>query len=491
MVTMKPVQSGIKPGYPDKIRDRLKFLEELNQDLMGMIENSYDAMCIADGEGKILLLNPAFERVMGFKNMELMGRKIPEIVQEGLTDTAATIRVIETGKEETVLINTITGKQVLSTGRPVYKNGKIQRIYCNLRDVTDLNHLREQFELSKKLVSKYLIELNELKKLQTSQKELVTRNIEMKQLVDFAYHMAQVDSPVLILGESGVGKDMIARILHEASPRSITGEFVKINCGAIPEPLLESELFGYEPGAFTGARKEGKIGYFEVANKGTLFLDEIGDLSKALQVKLLGVLQDQKVYRIGGTSPKEVDVRIIAATNRDLEKMIKEGLFREDLYYRLSVVPITIPALRSRKDDIPFLLVHFIKKFNQKYGKELHISNDVMDILSSYSWPGNVRELSNLVERLVLTTNESTVLPEHLPGKYLTGEENFRQIDFKVKNKLLSLKEEVERFELRLVKQVLSDCAKQEEAACKLGISLASLTRRIKKLKQVKNDDHL
>ncbi|MDZ7696315.1 MAG: sigma 54-interacting transcriptional regulator [Deltaproteobacteria bacterium] len=320
-----------------------------------MMENSYDAMCIADGTGRILLLNPAFEKVMGFKNSEMIGRRIPDIVDEGLADTAATVKVLETGQEESVIINTIAGKQVLSTGRPVYdRDGNIFRIYCNLRDVTDLNHLRKQYHQSKKLASKYLKELNQLKKIQVMQSRFVTRNAKVRQIVSFAFRMAEVDSTVLILGESGVGKDLIARILHESSPRNEIGEFIKVNCGAIPEDLLESEIFGYEPGAFTGAKKEGKIGYFELAHKGSLFLDEIGDLPKNLQVKLLGAIQDHKITRVGGTKEKEVDVRIVAATNRDLEKMILKGEFREDLYYRLSVIPITIPSLRERKTIFPF-----------------------------------------------------------------------------------------------------------------------------------------
>jgi PAS domain S-box-containing protein len=475
----------IREGYSKNIQERLHQLEDLNRDLLGMVENSYDAMCIADGRGKILLLNPAFEKVMGFKNKEFIGKKIPNIVKEGLTDTAATVEVLKTGKEETVIINTITGKQVLSTGKPVYdKQGKIYRIYCNLRDVTDLNALGEQYEISQKLASKYLIELNELKKLQVSQKGFVTRNIKMRQILDFTYHIAQVDSPILILGESGVGKDVIARMLHDASPRNVTGEFVKINCGAIPDQLLESELFGYEPGAFTGARKEGKIGYFEVAHKGTLFLDEIGDLSKGLQVKLLSAIQDQKIYRIGGTTPKAIDVRIIAATNRDLDKMIKVKEFREDLYYRLSVIPITIPPLRDRREDIPFLLTHFLEYFNTKYKKTLQMDARTMDILNKYHWPGNVRELSNLVERLVLSIKNQMITAKTLPEKY-TNSDPEKPPDHDPESlhppETISLKEATEKYELKVINKIISESKNQIEAAFKLGISLSSLTRKIRK----------
>lgn len=271
---------------------------------------------------------------------------------------------------------------------------------------------------------------------------------------------------------------LVARIVHEASPRAETGTFVKINCGAIPGDLLESELFGYDGGAFTGAGKDGKPGYFEIADNGTLLLDEIGDLPLKLQVKILSVLQDQEVTRLGGTRPKKVDVRIIAATNRDLETMVATGAFREDLFYRLNVVPLFIPALRERREDIPFLLVHYLDVYNRKYGLYVRMSKDVIDSLCAYRWPGNVRELANLVERLAVTTNEQVLLPEHLPARYAceAGQE-----DGIVHG---SLRQEVERFELGLIKKTLDGSTTLEEAAVKLGISLSTLTRRIRMLKK-------
>ena len=292
--------------------------------------------------------------------------------------------------------------------------------------------------------------------------------------------MAQADSTILILGESGVGKDLIARMIHDASPRNESGEFVKIECGAIPEQLLESELFGYEPGAFTGARKEGKVGYLEIANKGTFFLDEIGDLPKRLQVKLLGTIQDQQIRRVGGTEQTKIDVRIIAATNRDLEQMMLAGEFREDLYYRISVIPIIIPPLRERRDDIPFLLAHYLHHFNTKYDKDVSISNEVLDILSEYDWHGNVRELCNLVERVVLSAQKTLVTISALPEKYKRENVN---VDVNVKEfSFSSLKDEVQRYELQLVKGVLSQDSSLEEAASRLKISISSLIRRKRRI---------
>ena len=416
------MKTSTEKSHKEKISQlaaKIEELENLNRELMGMIDNSYDAMAIVDDETRLIKVNPAFERVMGFSGVQ--GRKIRDLVTEGYSDTAASIKVLETGKTQSVIINTKTGKQVLSTGIPVFdKNGDVTRIYCNLRDVTELNALKEKYEESQKLISKYLLELHEVKKLQTLQFDVIAKSRQMKQIMEAAYRLAHFDTTVLILGESGVGKDLVARIIHEASSRKETGVFVKINCGAIPAELLESELFGYKGGAFTGASKEGKAGYFEIADRGTLFLDEIGDLPLRLQVKLLAVIQDQEITRVGDVHSKKVDVRIIAATNQDLESMVQKGKFREDLFYRLNVVPVFIPPLRERKEEIPFLFAHFLSEYNKKYKTHMRLSKEAVDILSVYRWPGNVRELANLIEHLIIVVNEPVLKPEHLPNKYVS-----------------------------------------------------------------------
>jgi len=305
----------------------------------------------------------------------------------------------------------------------------------------------------------------------------------MRKVIDLAYRVANVDSSVLLLGESGVGKDLIAKIIHKASPRNEAGLFLKINCGAIPENLLESELFGYETGAFTGANKEGKAGYFEFVNKGTLFLDEIGDLPKNMQVKLLNVIQDQKVTRVGGVKPKEIDVRILAATNKNLEEMVVRGLFREDLFYRLNVLPIMIPPLRERREDILFIIQHYADHFNKKYNLNVKFSKEAIEILSKYDWPGNVRELTNLVERLIIIAQETVITPEHIPTKYHLGCEQIT-LEYNYQSKTLS--NAMEEFENKFIAQMISRCGSREEAAVQLDISLSSLTRRIRRLKRSK-----
>ena len=475
---MKKSTEKSHKGKLSQLATKIDELENVNRELMGMIDNSYDAMAIVDNETRLIKVNPAFERVMGFSGVQ--GRKIRDLVTEGYSDTAASIKVLETGKTQSVIINTVSGKQVLSTGIPVFdKNGDIIRIYCNLRDVTELNSLKEKYEESQKLISKYLLELQEVKKLQTMQFSLIAKSHQMKQVMEAAYRLAHFDTTVLVLGESGVGKDLVARIIHEAGSRKETGVFVKINCGAIPAELLESELFGYKGGAFTGASKEGKAGYFEIADRGTLFLDEIGDLPLRLQVKLLAVIQDQEITRVGDVHSKKVDVRIIAATNQDLENMVRKGKFREDLFYRLNVVPVFIPPLRERKEEIPFLLAHFASEYNKKYKTHMRLSKEAVDILSVYRWPGNVRELANLIEHLIVVVNEPVLKPEHLPGKYLSepAGPGYDPLD---SPRLLS--EEVETLEAALIKKTLARCRTHEEAAHRLGISLSTLTRRLRKV---------
>lgn len=246
--------------------------------------------------------------------------------------------------------------------------------------------------------------------------KIIACSQEMKEIFSLVKHVASSSSTVLLLGESGVGKEVIAKMLHENSFRVKKDSFMKVNCGAIPQNLLESELFGYEQGAFTGAKTGGKIGVFELVDNGTLFLDEIGELPLDMQVKLLRVLQDQEIRRVGGTQTIKVNVRIIAATNRNLEKMVENGTFRADLYYRLNIVPFRIPPLRERKNDIIPLLRHFIAQFNEKYQYTKHLSKEAENQLLLYHYPGNVRELSNIVERLVLTCREDVIERYHLPS---------------------------------------------------------------------------
>jgi len=473
-------EGNIMPETVMELRQKIAQLEELNRDFVGLINNSYDAFTILDGEGTHLLASPALERLTGLKTTELVGRKMDDFRKELDLGLGASDRVIQTGERQTAMVNTRIGRQLLVTAVPVFDgDGRIFRIYCNLRDITELNELKEKFGQSQQLVTKYLVELHEVKQSWTMQSKFVACSKQMNRLLEMAYRLARVDASVLILGESGVGKDLIARIIHEASARAETGTFVKLNCGAIPAELLESELFGYVNGAFTGAHRNGKAGYFEIADKGTLLLDEIGDLPFHLQVKLLSALQDQEVTPLGGCKPKKVDVRIIAATNQDLEGKVNSGVFRKDLFYRLNVVPLYISPLRERTEDIPFLLLHFLGINNEKHDRQLRLSKDAVDALCAYEWPGNVRELANLVEYLVVTSDQDVISCEHIPERCLSKKQRHNRTSSSAR----PLRHEMRKYELALIEKTLAQSSSLGDAAQHLGISLSTLVRRKRVLK--------
>ncbi|MBO8143656.1 MAG: nif-specific transcriptional activator NifA [Thermodesulfobacterium sp.] len=315
----------------------------------------------------------------------------------------------------------------------------------------------------------------ELKK-RYSLRNVIGISDKMQEVFKTALKAAKTKATILLTGESGTGKELIAKAIHFESDRS-KGPFIAINCAAIPENLLEAELFGYEKGAFTGALIS-KPGKFELANGGTIFLDEIGDLPLHLQAKLLRVIQDKTFERIGGTKSIKVDIRIIAATNKDLEEMVKDGSFREDLYFRLNVIPIYLPPLRERKEDIPLLIDHFLKKFNEEYGKNINITKEAMEKLVNYSWPGNVRELENTIERLVILAEGNEITLNDLPF-YIRQEDDTRITCVKLKETLPS---QLELIEKKAIKEALKACNyNQTKAAKMLGLTKRQINYKIKK----------
>ncbi|MBC7344573.1 MAG: sigma 54-interacting transcriptional regulator, partial [Clostridia bacterium] len=307
--------------------------------------------------------------------------------------------------------------------------------------------------------------------------KIVGRNPQFVKALEMAARVVATDAPVLIQGESGVGKEVLARAIHESSPRA-QGPFVKINCAAIPDQLLESELFGYEEGAFTGARRGGKRGKLEVAHKGTLLLDEIGDMNLTMQAKLLRVLQEKEFERLGGNRPIKVDVRFIAATNRDLHQLILNKQFREDLYYRLNVMPITIPPLRERKDDIGMLTRHYLKQLGEKYGRILTCSSSTMDIFYSYSWPGNVRELQNVLEHATIMCPDNLIMPEHLPA-YLRNRLPATFLQERSSLNLKTLLAEIEEKAIRTALEIANN--NKTKAIALLGLSRRAFYQKLRK----------
>lgn len=289
-------------------------------------------------------------------------------------------------------------------------------------------------------------------------------------LNDLVERISEVDSTVLISGESGIGKELVAKTIHRLSARK-NKSFIAINCGAIPPTLMESELFGYEKGAFTGAARQGKQGLFEMAQNGTIFLDEISDLPLNTQVKILRVLQEREITRVGGTTSIPIDVRVIAATNVSLYDRVASGEFRKDLFYRLNVIPINIPPLRSHKEDIPVLINHFLHQFNTKFQKNMSVSPQALSKMMAYNWPGNVRELENFIERMVVLNGRSTIGLEDLPVE-------FQQVKI---TKINSLREAVEEFEKELISKALAECASVALAAQQLGVDRTTISKKMKK----------
>ncbi|WP_018133092.1 sigma 54-interacting transcriptional regulator [Effusibacillus pohliae] len=385
------------------MQQRLLEMKAAADELDAIFQNSYDAIYIVDENGITLKTNDAIERLTGIPKEYYIGKDLRYLEKRGIVQKSVSFEVMKQKKPVTVIQENALGKVLLITGSPVFnEQGEVIRIVTNLRDISELNRLRE--------------ELSQLRKFHAGDEPVVVVSKAMQKVVDLARRVANTDTTVLLLGESGVGKEVVARMIHRNSGRYEKGAFIKVNCGAIPPELLESELFGYESGAFTGAKKDGKPGMFELAHEGTLFLDEIGELPLHLQVKLLRVLQDQEFHRVGGVKPIKVNVRIIAATNRDLKKMVADGTFREDLYYRLHVVPIEIPPLRKRQADILPLIRFYLDKFNRKYQSAKTMSSETLQILQRYRWPGNIRELANLIERLLVTIPSHEIRPEHLPN---------------------------------------------------------------------------
>ncbi|SFG80742.1 regulatory protein, Fis family [Desulfotomaculum arcticum] len=310
---------------------------------------------------------------------------------------------------------------------------------------------------------------------------IIAQSVEMKELLRTAMQVAKVDCTVLLLGESGTGKEVLAKLIHKYSERS--GPLVKVNCGAIPETLLESELFGYEYGAFTGAKREGSAGKFEQAHKGIILLDEIGDLPLHLQVKLLRILQEKEVIRIGSSKAKPIDTRVIAATNKNLYKMVQEGKFREDLFYRLNVIPLKIPPLRERRGDIMPLIYFFKKKFEQKYKHKMNCSSEVIRVFMSYDWPGNVRELENVIERIyVISAPGELVTQEILIRDYLNIHREKQLTKTISVHGLTSLKTAVEEVERQLITIALNEFKTLKQVALALNVDESTVSRKIKKL---------
>ena len=459
-------------------------LELLKLELEGILNASNDNIVVTDGKGNVLRVSSNCTSIYGREQSELIGQTVFDLEKERIFYPSVTAVVLNEKKEVQIMQKTPTGRVIMATGIPVFnKKREIVRVISFSHDLTEIQQLKEDYEQLRRKMIKYESELEELRERETGTDQVVIKSKVMLEINELVNRVAKSDANVVLLGESGVGKNVFARSLHHKSERK-KNSFIEVNCGAIPETLFESEIFGYEPGAFTGASKKGKAGMIELADRGTLFLDEVAELPLSVQVKLLKVLQEKRVTRIGGSKAKQVDFRLITATNQDLEKLVLEGKFRKDLYYRLNVIPINIPPLRERKDDIYQLAQHYLRVFNQKYktNKAFHLS--AIEAFMEYNWPGNVRELENLVERLVVTSPSSVIYPSNLPfmnDKTSTGPkvEEWPLEMFEQEGK--TLQEALEEVEKSWLSRAYKQYKTTYEMADYLGISQATVVRRLKK----------
>lgn len=457
--------------------------------LQTIVETANDHFFIVSADGQIVDISPGAEAVYGVSREELLSSSVQQLQATGVLKPSITMEVMRTRQPAQLMQITGTGRRVIAEAYPVFVGDKLERIVSRSRDLTDLQLLQDEYALLQKRFSEHLKRSQaapdaEEQALDDALDNLQVRSHVMREIALLLKRVAPSDANVLMLGESGVGKTAFAKQLHRWSQRC-DGPFIDVNCAAIPENLFESEMFGYQPGAFSGAARQGKAGLLEQAEGGTLFLDEIGELPLLMQTKLLKVIQDGSLTRLGDTRPRKVNFRLVVATNQDLGKQVEAGLFRLDLYYRLNVIPITLPPLRDRREDIPDLVEACLNRLNQRYGRQKILGNQVWPTLMGSEWPGNIRELENWLERAwlssptdqievpaahSLTEQHSANLPSGSPTNTITALEPQE-----------TLKQYLARLERETLEELCNILPSTYAIARRLGISQSSVVRRLQR----------
>ncbi|MBZ5202027.1 sigma 54-interacting transcriptional regulator [Planomicrobium chinense] len=450
-----------------------RIYKSIEDELKSILDSTGELVTIVNNQGVVERVSSNCKQIMGIEAADFVGNSIFELERTGVVSLSSTKRVLETHREVTVTQVTKGGRRLYVNGFPLFNdNGTLEKILNISRDVTEESILRERLKKTEREVELLSQEVN--KGFENS--KIIMKSVQIEEIYYLLSRIAKTDATVLFLGETGVGKGVFARHLHNISERR-KAPFINVNCSVLPEHLIESELFGYVKGSFTGASTQGKKGLIEAAHNGTLFLDEIGELPLQTQAKLLQVLQDKSFMPIGKTSAIKVDIRIIAATNQNLEEMVEKGQFRSDLYYRLNVVPITIPPLRERREDVPFFLQHFLDAFNANYKRSCRFTMEAIEQLSHYDWPGNVRELQNMVERLVITSPKQSIDFEDLPIPLKRGEASDERADLPDD----SLKVRLDSYEKEILLDTLKKTKKLHEMSQILKIDASTISRKLKK----------
>ena len=451
----------------NELKEKICFYETI-------LDNIYNGVMITDPEGKIIFFSKTYGNFLGIDPKETIGKNCTEVIENTRMDIVA-----KTGIPEIDQPHRIMGQDMVVQRIPIKMNGNVIAVYGQVmfKDVRDVHALARKLNVLESKVEFYEKELETLRSSKYTINNIVGKSEKIIELKRLALKAAKTNAPVLLIGESGTGKELFAHAIHHASDRR-THPFIRLNCAAIPKDLLEAELFGYEPGAFTGAGTKGKPGKFELAHRGSIFLDEISDLPLEMQPKLLRVLEEKEMERLGGTHLTKCDFRLIVATNENLDRCVDEGKFRKDLYYRLNVIPIQISPLRERKEDIPIIAEHLTQIINKDLGTHVtKISPEVVNIFQNYDWPGNVRELANILERIIYITEGDAIQFRHLPFFLQRMSEGSSKLQPSL---LRNLREDMEREALLHAIRISND--NKNKAAKLLGIHRTALYKKMKKL---------
>lgn len=448
------------------------------KNIKNILESLPTTLFVTDKEGNVLISTSFTALTLGISLEELLKSNLKDLVEKGRYDKSFALQAVKEKKTITGVLTTKAGFQMTSTSTPIIDEaGEITFVVTAGRPQEMIDNLNNQEKKEKVKRLKREIEYLRLQKI--SNEKIVAESIEMRKIYKTCIDIAKTDSSILILGETGTGKEILSKHIHRNSNRE-KGPFITVNCAAIPEALFESELFGYEKGSFTGANTGGKVGILEIAHEGTLFLDEISEMPLSLQAKLLRVLDNNEVRRVGGTVSHKVDFRLVSASNRDLSEMVENGEFRRDLFYRINVIPIKIPPLRERPEDLIALVDKFLMEFNKKYRRQHKLSSTEVQHLLKHPWPGNVRELRNFIERAVVTNNENF---ERTQDNGQIKNKTISSIDIMdcSADENMTLKEFMRASEEKFVRKTLAECnGKMGKTADKLGIYRTVLYRKLK-----------